>query len=210
MTKLWLKTKQVLRGWCCFHRVYLSRGFVFWFCFFYFVSVIFNCQHCSVHKKFCKEEKTCSVVSTLNMSLANKRFSVWKMLRWELMFPGRVACKNRENSKSHLTFFYMCWKCLKFKDTLKSFRPLVALRSNVFTSGPLFCFHLPIGFMLFRWSILCGSSVPKRQWRRRLPASAQHMTVNNAGFKILKLKGRKHVCYTLRIHRMCFGEKHWT
>ena len=24
--------------------------------FFYFVSV-FNCQHCSVHKKFCKEEK---------------------------------------------------------------------------------------------------------------------------------------------------------
>lgn len=48
-------------------------GLVF---FFYFVSVIFNCQHCSVHKKFCKEEKTCSVVSTLNMSRANKRFNV--------------------------------------------------------------------------------------------------------------------------------------
>lgn len=63
--------------------------FIYLFVFFYFVCVIFNCQHCSVHKKFCKEEKTCSVVSTLNMSLANKRFSVWKM-----MFPGVVVKKN--------------------------------------------------------------------------------------------------------------------
>lgn len=79
VTELWSKTKRVFRGCCCFHRVYLSQGFwfvLFFGFFFYFVSV-FNCQHCSVHKKFCKEEKkTCSVVSTLNMSLANKRFSV--------------------------------------------------------------------------------------------------------------------------------------
>ena len=32
-------------------------GFVVFFFFSYFISVIFNCQHCSVHKKFCKEEK---------------------------------------------------------------------------------------------------------------------------------------------------------
>lgn len=42
---------------------------------FHFEFVLFlNCQHCSVHTKFCKEDKTCSVVSTLNTNLANKRF----------------------------------------------------------------------------------------------------------------------------------------
>lgn len=74
-----VENKTSLQGLLLFSQsLFISRFLVclFFGFFFYFVSV-FNCQHCSVHKKFCKEEKkTCSVVSTLNMSLANKRFSV--------------------------------------------------------------------------------------------------------------------------------------
>lgn len=38
-----------------------------------------------------RKKKTCSVVSTLNMSLANKRFNVWKMWWYESMLPGMVV-----------------------------------------------------------------------------------------------------------------------
>lgn len=56
--------------------IYLKFCFALFF-FSIFVSVVFNCQHCSVHKMFCKEEKNLdSVVSTLNMSLVNKGFNV--------------------------------------------------------------------------------------------------------------------------------------
>lgn len=69
--KLWLKTKSSGARIVFTEFIYLQFFFV---CLF---SVLFNCQHCSVHNEFCKGERnTCSVVSTLNMSLANKRFNV--------------------------------------------------------------------------------------------------------------------------------------
>lgn len=68
VTKLRLETKQVLRGLMLFSQsLFISKVLIvvffggvgvalFFLFFFYFVCVIFNCQHCSVHKMFCKEE----------------------------------------------------------------------------------------------------------------------------------------------------------
>lgn len=53
VTKFMVENKNVFSGTDCFHRVYLSQVFVL----FSILFVIFKCQHCSVHKKFCKEEK---------------------------------------------------------------------------------------------------------------------------------------------------------
>jgi len=83
-------------------------------------------------RHFVKRKITCGVVSTLNMSLVNKRFNVWNML-FDLMWWKKMLLGTWETG------------CLMCKDTWSSVYPLVALRSNIFTSGPLICMQA-VGF----------------------------------------------------------------
>jgi hypothetical protein len=62
------KTRNLyLQGLALFFRVYLYKPFWFAFSFLFFVPVVCNCQHCSVHNIFCKQEKLSNVIYTLNI-----------------------------------------------------------------------------------------------------------------------------------------------
>lgn len=113
VTELWSKTKWVFRGCCCFHRVYLSQGFwfvLFWWFFFSILFLFLTVSTVVYIRSFVKRKKTCSVVSTLNMSLANKRFNVWKVLNQKLLgFFSWSGGKKKKREKKKMKILAIPW-----------------------------------------------------------------------------------------------------